>query len=97
MAPARLEGTGPRGERARTHHHGGADRAVARTHLRGGGGGRARSRHSRTHVGGGGPRRAGPVVRSTFSAADQAAISAADAAIVVAGLTSADEGEGLVT
>jgi beta-glucosidase len=35
----------------------------------------------------------GPVL----SPADEAAISAADAAIVVAGLTSADEGEGLVT
>jgi len=32
-----------------------------------------------------------------FSAADQAAISSADAAIVVAGLTSADDGEGLIT
>jgi beta-glucosidase len=32
-----------------------------------------------------------------LSPADQAAISAADAAIVVAGLTSADEGEGLIT
>ena len=37
------------------------------------------------------------VPSATLSVSDQAAVAAADAAIVVAGLTSADEGEGLIT